>query len=136
MKGIEALGSAIATMSDVNMDSELTKSFQIVTAILSISKLSVDWSKQWSDDSLKYFTDSLNVLGDPGASATAAADYALYQQHLQQGQTEIGSQNNILQSNKSVLKGLGNAMDQVYSLMQAPMQFVKALNRAILAMGN
>ncbi len=136
MNGIQALGEAMSTLTEVNMDSQMSKAMEIVTLILATSTLSLDWSKGWEEDAKLYYIDSLKAVGDQSSSATAAADYAKYQEDLQQGQNEVGNQDNIGQSNKSVLKGLGNAMDQVYSTMQGPVQFMKALNKAILMMGS
>lgn len=136
MNGTEAIGQAVSQMSDVNMDSEMTKSFEIVAMITVTSQCSMDWSTEWNKAAYKYYVDSLKAVQDQSYSATAAADYSQYQQELQEGQTDLGSQDNILQSNKTVLKSLGNAMDQVYSVMQGPIQFQKATNKAILIMGN
>lgn len=136
MNGIEALGEAISSLADVNMDSELTKSLEIVTGISGMAQLSIAWSKQWATDAKKYYIDSLEAIGDPSKSATAAAEYSVYQEDLQQGQTEMGQQDTILQSAKTVLKGLGSAMDQVYSIMEGPIQLTQAENKAILILGS
>lgn len=131
---MHALGEAISTMSEVNSASEMTKSYEIVVMITATSQCSMDWSKEWNQAAYKYYVDSLQAVKDQSYSAIAAADYSQYQQDLQEGQTDLGNQDNILQSNKSVLKALGNAMDQVYSLMQAPIQLEKATSNAILIM--
>jgi hypothetical protein len=136
VNGTQALGEAIANMSDVNMASEMSKALEIVSMITVTSQCSIDWSKDWSEKAYQYFVDSLSVVEDPSYTAKAAADYSFYQEDMQLGQTGLGMQDNILQSNKTVLKTLGNAMDQVYSVMQGPMEAQKAVNRIILIMGN
>ena len=127
-----ALARAIARMSDTNMDSESTKSVEIVTNISASASKSMDWSTQWNADALQYYIDELSIVSDQKYSAIAAADYAKYQQDQQQGQTEIGAINSLLDVDKTVLKGLGDAMQNVYKVMEAPVEFMKALTKAIL----
>lgn len=130
-----ALAQGVAQMSDVTQSAMLDKSVEILTLIGSSAPLSLSWSKQWTLDSRQYYIDSLKVITKASYSAKAAADYAKYQEDIQEGQLEMSGQNNLLQDNKSVLKTLGNAMDQVYSIMQGPVQQEKALNKEILIAG-
>ncbi len=132
INGNIALGAAVGEMADVTMGSQMSASVEILTLIGCSAPLSIDWSKQWAEDAKQYYIDSLSIIEDPKYSAVAAADYAKYQIDLQKGQNEMGSQDNLLQNNKSVLKTLGNAMDQVYNIMQVPIQQQKALSKELL----
>lgn len=131
-----ALARAVATMADTNAESETTKSVEIVTTISGSASKSMDWSEAWNDDAETYYIDELSSVKDQSYSAIAAADYAKYQQDQQQGQTEIGTLNSILDVDKTVLKGLGDAMQNVYKVLEAPVEFLKALTKAILIVGS
>lgn len=131
-----ALASAIGQMADINMDSETTKSLEIVTNIGASADKSFSWSKQWEDDAREYYVDELLTGMDQKYAAYAAAAYAKYQQDQSQGQVEIGMLNSILDVDKTVLKGLGDAMQSVYKVEQSPIEFLKSLTKAILILGN
>ncbi|MBX7066676.1 MAG: hypothetical protein K1X28_05545 [Parachlamydiales bacterium] len=136
MNGTEAIGEAVSSLSDTTLDSEMTKAGGIVTMIQGISLLSVAITGWWNYLSQQYAIAMFSSVSDPSYSAKAAAAYSAYTQAQQEGQFELDQQDNVLSLDKGVLKQLGNAMDQVYSLMQAPMQLAKATTKAILIMGN
>jgi len=131
-----ALARAIGAMADINSESESTKSDEIVTNIGASADKSMDWSKQWNTDAQTYYIDELSTVSDQKYTAIAAADYATYQLHQQQGQTELGVLNSILDVDKTVLKGLGDAMQNVYKIMEGRVEFLKALTKAILVLGS
>lgn len=131
-----ALARAVGAMADINTQSEMTKSVEIVTTISASASKSMDWTEAWDQDAQNYYIDELSTVGDQKYSAIAAADYAQYQQDQQQGQTEIGTLNGLLDVDKTVLKGLGDAMQNVYKVLEAPVEFLKALTKAILIVGS
>ncbi|MBX7066681.1 MAG: hypothetical protein K1X28_05570 [Parachlamydiales bacterium] len=136
MNGTEALGEAVSSLSDVTMSSEMTKAGGIVTMIQGVSLLSVAITSWWNYLSQQYAIAMFSSVTDPSYSAKAAAAYSAYSQAQQEGQFEMSQQDNVLSLDKGVLKQLGNAMDQTYSLMQAPMQLAKATSKAILILGS
>jgi len=131
-----ALARAIGAMADINSASEATKSSEIVTNIGASADKSISWSVQWKLDAGNYYDDELATVLDQKYTAIAAADYAKYQLDQQQGQTEMGVLNSILDVDKTVLKGLGDAMQNVYKIMEGPIEFLKALTKAILILGS
>ena len=114
----------------------MTKSVEIVTNIGASGLKSVAWVDAWDVDAQNYYIDELLTVKDQSYSAKAAADYAKYQQDQQQGQTEMGTLNSVLDVDKTVLKGLGDAMQNVYKVLEAPVEFLKALTKAILIVGS
>ncbi len=136
MNGTEAIAEAVAQLSDGTMNAEMTKSGSIVTMIQGISLLSIALTGWWNYLAEQYAICMFSSVSDPSYSAKAAAAYSTYQQQQQEGQYELSEQDNSLQSNKGVLKALGNAMDQVYTLMEGPLQLAKGTSQAILMMGS
>lgn len=133
--GSVALGEAIAALSDANINTEMMSAQELFFFMNALAPLSQAWSAEWTKLAEQYYADSLHAVTDPSYAATAAGDYAKYQEAIAQGQREMGYQDSMLQTQKNVLQVTGNAMSQIYTLAEGPIEENKALNRAILLLG-
>ena len=133
MNAISALGAAMDSMAMGNVYSQMTTAEEVLFLIGANFPLAEAWSTQLVKDQEKDFTDNLLIATDPRYAAVAAADYAQYTMDSSAMQQATGYQNNIMQTEKTQVRTLGNGMDQVYNLAQSPEQLLKATSHAILS---
>lgn len=131
MSAVIALAESMEVMTDVNIQSQITTALSLFYDMACYVPLIAAWSGKLKEDQIQYFVDSLKIPDNPSMSAQAASDYMEYSKDSAEMDTDTGKLNNMIQSGKSQVQGEGQAMDQVYNLMEGPLQLLKATLQAI-----
>jgi hypothetical protein len=131
--GILAIAEATQTMGVANCDAQSTAALWLIYLVSCNLPLTMAWSTVLNKDQFNYFQDSLAVsAANPQGAAQAAADFTTCTADQASMNAATGFQTTMVQNEKSLVKNLGNAMDQVYDVESPLAQLLKQTTNLIL----
>ncbi len=118
-----ALASAIGTEADVNASSQALSAYMTIMLIGVYLPLTMAYTEILNEDQGQYFRDSITPPdANPNYAIDASADYQQYEVDSASMNEQTGSVDNMVQSQESVVRMLGDAMENFYSTEQGPLE--------------
>ena len=118
-----ALASAIGTEADVNASSQALSAYMTIMLIGVYLPLTMAYTELLNEDQGQYFRDSITPPdANPNYAIDASADYQQYEVDSASMNEQTGSVDNMVQSQESVVRMLGDAMENFYSTEQGPLE--------------
>ena len=118
-----ALASAIGTEADVNATSQALSAYMTIMLIGVYLPLTMAYTELLNEDQGQYFRDSITPPSEnPNYATDASADYQQYEVDSASMNEQTGAVDNMVQTQESMVRTLGDAMENFYATEQGPLE--------------
>lgn len=118
-----ALASAVGTEADVNASSQALSAYMTIMLIGVYLPLTIAYTEILNEDQGQYFRDSITPPSEnPNYATDASVDYQQYEIDSASMNEQTGALNNMIQTQESMVRTLGDSMENFYSTEQGPLE--------------